>query len=195
MNIRRILTIMLGIMAVVMTVSFTNLYAQQGGRGEFGGPGIMSGRHGSGMMGDGLGSGHLIRLAEQLNLTKEQRNSIFRIMDETRPKLRDNIFKYMDARKATHDLLKSKGKVDDNKLRSLSKEQGDAMGNVTYLRLKMRSAIRDVLTPEQLAKLEKFRGRRGMKADRDRRGWHGNGSRNWRQRLQQPQQQDNSQQG
>ena len=149
------------------------------------------------MRGGEMGPMGLIRMAEQLDLTKDQRNSIARIMDATQPKIRDNMFKLMDTRKAMRELLDGKGKVDDRKLRSLTRDQGDAMGEMTYLRLKMRSDIRNVLTEEQLAKLDNFRGqRKGMRADRmrDRRDNMRGQFRNWRQR-QQPQQQDAPEQG
>lgn len=198
MNIRKMLPIMIGILTVVMTASATSLYAQQRERGRFGGPGFMQGRGGHGMMsGVEMGPMRLVRLAERLDLTKEQRNSIGRIMDDTRPKLRDNMFKLMDARKAMRELLNGKGKVEDRKLRSLTREQADAMGEMTYLRLKMHNDIRNVLTKEQLAKLDKFRGqRRWMRTDRlrDRRDQRGRWFRNWRGQPPSPAQ-ENPQQG
>ena len=191
------LPFLLGLLTVVIAFPAASLYAQQRGPGGFDRPGAMQGRSGPGMRGGEMGPMGLIRMAEQLDLTKDQRNSIARIMDATQPKIRDNMFKLMDTRKAMRELLDGKGKVDDRKLRSLTRDQGDAMGEMTYLRLKMRSDIRNVLTEEQLAKLDNFRGqRKGMRADRmrDRRDNMRGQFRNWRQR-QQPQQQDAPEQG
>ena len=144
-----------------------------------------------------MGPMRLFRLAEQLDLTREQRNSIAGIIDKTQPKIRDSMFKLMDSRKAVRDLMDGKGKVDDKKLRSLTREQGDAMSEMMYLRLKMHNDIRNVLSDEQLAKLDSLRdqGRR-MRGDGDRnpdRRDRRERFRNWRQ--QQPPMQDNPEQG
>ena len=183
--------LILGILAIVLTVPAANLYAQQRGPGGFDRPGFMAGRHGPGMMVGDMGSMRLVRLAERLDLTKDQRNSIAKIIDNTQPKMRDNMFKLMDTRKAMRELLDGKTKVDDRKLRSLTRDQGDAMADLMYLRLKMHNDIRKVLSDEQLAKLENFRGqRKGMRPDRmrDRRDNMRERFRNWRQQQPQPQQ-------
>jgi len=194
MKTQRNLPLVLGILAVVFTVSATTLYAQQRGPGAFDRPGFMQGRQGPAMMGGEMGPMRLFRMAEQLDLTREQRDSIAKIIDNTQPKLRDNMFKLMDSRKAMRELLGGNGKVDDKKLRSLTRDQGDSMAEMMYLRLKMQNDIRSVLSEEQLAKLDNFRDQRRMqRSDRnpdrqDRRERF----RNWRQQ-QAPQ--NNPQQG
>ena len=189
--------ILLGILTVVIAFPAASLYAQQRGPGGFDRPGFMAGSAGPGRMGGEMGTMRLFRMAEQLDLTKDQRNSIARIMDATQPKIRDNMFKMMDTRKAMRELFDAKGKIDDRKLHTLTKDQGDAMAEMTYLRLKMRSDIRNVLTQEQLAKLDSFRGqRRGMRGDgmRDRRDQRER-FRGWRRQQPQSPQQESPEQG
>ena len=199
MKTRKNLNILLGVLAVVITFSATSLYAQQRERVRFDRPGGFmqgGGGAGAGFMGGEMGSMRLFRMAEQLDLTKEQRNSIARIIDNTQPKMRDNMFKLMDARKAMRELMSGKKKVDDRELRSLTRDQGDTMAELMYLRLKMHNDIRNVLTDEQLAKLDSMRERgKRMRGDRgpdrrDGRGWHRNGNGNSG-----PQPQDNQPQG
>lgn len=185
---------LLGILAVVITIPAASLFAQQRGPVGVDRPGIMAGRAGPGSMRGEMGPMRLFRMAEQLDLSRDQRNSIARIIDSTQPKIRDSMFKLMDSRKAMRDLMDGNGKIDDKKLRSLTREQGDSVAEMTYLRLKMRNDIRNVLSEEQLAKLDSFRDQRrdqrgGRRIDRrDRREQF----RNWRQ---QPPAQQNPEQG
>lgn len=190
------LPILAGILTFVLALPVASLYAQQRGQGGFDRPGFMAGRADDGIMDGAMGSMRLVRMAELLDLSKDQRNSIAKIIDNTQPKMRDNMFKLMDSRKLMRDLLNSKGKIDDKKLRSLTREQADSMAELMYLRLRMHNDIRNVLTDEQLAKLESFRGQgKKMRSDRlrDRRDRREQ-FRNWRQRQQPPARGD-SQQG
>lgn len=129
-------------------------------RGMEGGPMGMRGFHR-----DHMGNMDIMRMAERLNLTKDQRNKIGKIIDEARPKMRDNAFALMDNRKELHTLMKE-DKPDDRKLRSVTRKQGELMADMMYLRIKMREDIRSVLTDEQRNMMKERKGRffrRGMK--------------------------------
>ena len=102
---------------------------------------------------------NLIMLAEQLDLTAEQRDKAGRIMDETMPKLRALMFRMIDARKAAKDL--KSGATSDKELRAHADEQGRIVADLTYLGLKARSDLRAVLTEEQRTKLDAMSGDRG----------------------------------
>ena len=122
-------------------------------------------RFGHDPMGDDMG---IMRMAERLNLTQEQRDKIGKIIDQTRPKLRENAFAMMDSRKELHNFMKD-GKTDDKKLRTLTRREGELMADMMYLRMKMHADIRSVLTDEQLSKMKERKGRfmrRGMRGDR-----------------------------
>ena len=150
--------------------------AQQWGRGgdaKYGAPppsGMEGGpmgmhRFGHDRKGDDM---DIMRMAERLGLTQDQRDRIGKIIDETRPKLRKNGFDMMDNRKELHALMKE-DKLDDRKLRSLTRKQGELMADMMYMRMKMRADVRSVLTDEQLNKLKERKDRfmrRGMRGDR-----------------------------
>ena len=129
-------------------------------RGMPAGPmGMAGARHGH------MGEMDIMRMAERLNLSQDQRDRIGKIIDDARPKMRKNGFQLMDNRKELHALMKE-DKVDDRKLRSLTRKQGELMADMMYLRMKMRADIHSVLTKEQLDMMKERKGRffhRGMK--------------------------------
>lgn len=165
-----------GITAATLTLVAAGAHAQHKmGRGDamnFTTPGSPPGMEGGPMGMHGFGHGHMgtmdmMRMAERLGLTQDQRDRIGKIIDETRPKLRKNGFDMMDNRKQLHALVQEE-KMDDKKLRSLTRKQGDLMADMMYLQMKMRSDMHAVLTDEQRNKMKEHRGksfRRGMRGE------------------------------
>jgi len=102
---------------------------------------------------------NLVMLAEQLDLTPEQRDKAGKIMDEAMPKFRAVMFRMIDARKAAKEL--KSGAAADQDLRKHADEQGRIVADMTYLGLKTRADLRALLTEEQRAKLDAFSGDRG----------------------------------
>ena len=175
---RSIRTLMItGITAASLTLVAAGVSAQQRmGKGNAmfitdapSPPPGMAGEH-MGMHGFGhgrMGTRDILRMAERLDLTQAQRDKIGNIIDDTRPKLRKNAFDMMDNRKAIHALMQE-DKMDDKKLRTLTRRQGELMADEMYLQMKMRSDIHGVLTDEQRAKLKERKGRffhRGMRGN------------------------------
>ena len=114
-----------------------------------------------------MGTRDIMRMAERLDLTQAQRDKIGKIIDDTRPKMRKNAFDMMDNRKEIHALIKQ-DKIDDKKLRTLTRRQGELMADEMYLQMKMRSDVHAVLTDEQRSKLKERKGRffrHGMRGD------------------------------
>lgn len=171
-------TLMLtGVTVACLTLAAAGVSAQQRmGKGNamfitdapFPPHGMMGGHMGMHGFGHGgMGTKDILRMAERLDLTQTQRDRIGKIIDDTRPKLRKNAFDMMDNRKAIHALMQQ-DKMDDKKLRTLTRRQGELMADEMYLQMKMRSDIHAVLTNEQLEKLKGFKGRffrRGMRED------------------------------
>ena len=118
---------------------------------------------GPGMQFDGLVDDprRLFRLAEELELTTDQRDRIFSLVDAARPKVRDNMFRMMDTRRELQELVSSGESISDRKLKELTGVEGDAMAEMRYLSLKLQSDIRAVLTQEQLARMAESRERPG----------------------------------
>jgi len=102
---------------------------------------------------------NLIMLAEQLELTPDQRDKAGKIVDEVTPKLRGLMFRMIDARKAGQEL--KSGNATDQALRKHAHEQGEIVAEFTYLGLKARSDLRALLTEDQRAKLDSFTEGRG----------------------------------
>jgi Spy/CpxP family protein refolding chaperone len=165
-----------GISAMSLTLITAGVHAQQRmGRGDavfFTAPAAHPGMGAGPMVMQGFGHGHMgemevMRMAERLGLTQDQRDRIGKIIDDTRPKLRKNGFDRMDNRKELHALMKE-DKLDDKKLRSMTRRQGELMADMMYLQMKMRSDIHGVLTDEQRDKMKERNGkffRRGMKGE------------------------------
>ena len=169
------------IFLAVATVAATAVYAQE--RQRAGGPELaMQGGGMDDVMRADDGAARLFRMAERLELTREQRDAIVKLTDDARPALRENLFKLMDTRKELRELMKGDKAVDDKKLRALTRAQGEAMAEIMYRRLQLQSGIRAVLTPEQLAKARDFRGQgRRMRSGMPERGEMLERFRNWRQ--------------
>jgi Spy/CpxP family protein refolding chaperone len=99
---------------------------------------------------------NLVMLAEELDLTPEQRKKAGEIMDRAAPKLRELMFRMVDNRKALNELATKD--VDDRELRRLTKEQGEIVSGMTYLHLRSRADLRALLTAGQREKLDEIRG-------------------------------------
>ena len=140
---------------LVLTAAGINAQEQMDRRNE---PGM---RGGPGFMGRLDDTGRLFRMAERLELSKEQRDQIAGLMDKSRREMRDNTFKAMDARKELRELLQGEETVSDRKLRELTRVQGESMAEMMYLRVKLQSDIRGILTEDQLARFEEMRDRPG----------------------------------
>ena len=161
----RLLILTAGLLALI-SVTATGVYAQQRLREEIAKPGLLPGAKAMGFPGLDDGSMRLFKMAEELELTREQRDAIFKLIDDARPVLRENLFKLLDSRKELRELMKDDKTVDEKKLRTLTRAQGDAMAELMYKRLQLQSGIRGVLTAEQKAKLKDMRGKhRQMRHD------------------------------
>jgi len=84
------------------------------------------------------------RLAERLNLTKEQRQAMNAIEDKYRPELRD----LRQLLKDNHAAL-AKMEPADAKLQELADAQGKTIADLIVVRKQMRSEVAKVLTEEQ----------------------------------------------
>jgi Spy/CpxP family protein refolding chaperone len=96
---------------------------------------------------------HLVMLAERLELSKDQREALGKIVDEAMPKMRDLMFRMGDARKELDTALEGQGK-DDSALRALADAQGKLHADLLFLQLSTRQRMRQLLTEEQRAQLE-----------------------------------------
>jgi periplasmic protein CpxP/Spy len=115
--------------------------------GSFG-PGRMIG-HGPGMM--------LPLLLRGVNLTADQKAQIKQIMDKHRATLRDLFGQLHVAHEEMHNKLFEPGALQESDLMSQSQEISQLHNQLKQEGLKVMLEIRQVLTPEQLAKAAQLR--------------------------------------
>jgi len=96
---------------------------------------------------------HLVMLAERLDLSKEQREALGKIADETTPKMRDLMFRMGDARKELDAALEGQDR-DEAALRGLADAQGKLHADLLFLQLSTRQRMRKLLNDEQRAQLD-----------------------------------------
>ncbi|HKJ07985.1 MAG TPA: Spy/CpxP family protein refolding chaperone [Gammaproteobacteria bacterium] len=104
------------------------------------------------------GSGHhLMRLMEKLNLSKDQRDQIWKIVDAQRGQGREKMLALMENRKALRAATRG-SQYDAGKVRELADRQGKLMADLMVMRADTKHRIRAVLTPEQQSQLDQMRG-------------------------------------
>src|SRR5437870_2791570 len=152
MNFRHVVMtaclILLGVVAITafsMNINFAS--AQGPGRGPGGPP---NGRPPGPPDG---GFGFLLRF---LDLTDAQKAQIKAIQDAEDAKAEPYEKQLGDAHKALEEAT-AKGQFNETQIRTIAGHQAQAMIELTVLRTRKDAAIYQVLTPEQRAKLDKFR--------------------------------------
>lgn len=96
-------------------------------------------------------------IMRQLDLTDEQREQIKGILEANQEGLETAREAVQDATKALHEaVINDAGEAD---IRAAATGLGTAIGNEAVLRSAMMASVKQVLTPDQLAQLEKIKGR------------------------------------
>jgi Spy/CpxP family protein refolding chaperone len=125
-----------------------------GGRCPDGGRGMGFGQHG--MDADA----HVDRMAERLDLNKEQRDKVRAIVDKTRPQARELRDKLSENRKQMQTLTRQ-GTTKESEIRKLADNQGKLIADMIVQRSKVQGEINTVLTPEQREKMQQRFENRG----------------------------------
>ena len=110
------------------------------------------------------------RMADALDLTREQRSQMRSIVDKSRPQTREARDRLSDSRKQLHALMQQ-DQASEGEIRRLADSQGKAMADMIVLHSKVQADIRSLLTPEQRQKMQQRFGRRhgfpGMPQDQE----------------------------
>ena len=109
------------------------------------------------------------RLAARLNVSKEQRDAMYAVVDKARPQeraLRDQLIETHTQLRA----LKQQGTPKESEVRKLADAQGKAIADMIVLRTKVQTEIRGVLTDAQRQQLDQWREQRGRPAASDGKG-------------------------
>ena len=107
------------------------------------------------------------RMADALDLSKEQRDQMRGIVDKARPAGRELRDRLHENRKQLRALMQQDKPVEAD-IRRLADSQGKAVADMIVLRSKVQADIRAILTPEQRQKMQERMGQhRGYAAMRD----------------------------
>ncbi len=90
---------------------------------------------------------------QQLDLSEAQQDKIFALGHEQIPLVREQMKVADKAREAMHQLALVQP-FDKARAQSLAQTQADAMAKVAVMHAEMEAAVRSLLTPEQLEKLD-----------------------------------------
>jgi Spy/CpxP family protein refolding chaperone len=123
-----------------------------------GSQGCMHGAHSMGFAGhDGYGDPDrfIDRMADSLNLTKAQRDSMRAIADKARPQTRELRDQLAENHKQLHALMRQNA-PKESEVRQLADAQGRAMAEMIVLRTKVWTEIRGVLTDAQREQLQQM---------------------------------------
>jgi|GEM_PF-4037360 len=101
-----------------------------------------------------------LQFLETLDLSKQQREKIWSIQDDIRPKMRTNRLALSEGRKQLREIVNSD--YDKNKIKKLANKQGTVITAIIMLKTEMRYRINSVLTEEQSKQFKKIRERRNI---------------------------------
>ena len=104
-------------------------------------------------------------LLRDLDLTKEQRDQVFKIFHDQAPALRERAQAAREAREELRKLALAPG-FDGAKARPLADTAARAQADIAVMRAEGMSKVVALLTPEQRAKLEQARERGGHRGQR-----------------------------
>jgi periplasmic protein CpxP/Spy len=123
------------------------------------------GPRGGGFMQARMGGGHghgMGRVLNQLDLTDEQEDKIFEIMDGVRGEVRPLMREFRDTREDLVEILSAET-IDRQAVETLRTERVAALDNASKTMTEALLSAAEVLTPEQRAKLVEHFDDRGMR--------------------------------
>jgi Spy/CpxP family protein refolding chaperone len=100
---------------------------------------------------------HVLELADQLGLSREQRLETKRLMDAHRAEARAGGAKLIEAERSL-DALFRRGKVDETELADAVRNAAALEGEYRLSHLETHLRLRAVLTSEQVARYDRLRG-------------------------------------
>jgi periplasmic protein CpxP/Spy len=115
-----------------------------------------AGPRGTRTTGDGTARGQIHKVLQKLDLNDQQKQQIKEILESHRQAMEQ-------ARQARLEAVKAYGQAvragEESSIRSSAAAVGTAMADAAMLRIQVMTAVKAVLTPEQLQKLEAMKAR------------------------------------
>lgn len=112
---------------------------------------------GGGFGGKGHGS-KMMHMVEKLDLSKEQRTSVWKIMDAQKDTMRANREQMYSIHTALRDAAGAVN-YDQDKVRELANKKASMMSDMIVQRTESMNKIRQLLNEEQVATFNKFQDR------------------------------------
>lgn len=112
---------------------------------------------GGGFGGQGHGN-KMMHMVEKLDLSKQQRTSVWKIMDQQKDNMRTNREQMYTIHKALRDAAAAQN-YDQDKVRELANQKASMMSDMIVQRTQTMNQIRKLLTPEQLEKFNNMQDR------------------------------------
>lgn len=100
--------------------------------------------------------GRLLALRSELDLTSEQRERIRAIVKSHRQEIVASLQPVVDKRQALRDATLAEN-ANEAAIRAAADELGKAIGDAAVVGSKIKAEVRQVMTPEQREKINKFR--------------------------------------
>ncbi len=132
------------VVLTVLGLSTAAVYAAGPRHGIMGGP----------MLGGQLF--HMMRLADELELSKEQRTEVDRIIDAARPRAREYVYALGDGRDAL-GALSEETEFDEPRVRALAEEHARSLAELMVIGLRLSAEVNAVLSPEQRVRLAEMK--------------------------------------
>ena len=98
--------------------------------------------------------GRIKHALHKLDLSDEQRDQVYVVIDEARPKFRDLMKDMRDQRKSFHELAMADD-IDNRKIETAANAQSELMKRMMLEGAQVRADIFKVLTPEQREQVKK----------------------------------------
>jgi len=106
----------------------------------------------------------MMRVMKKLDLTKEQRQTIRNIKNESRDQMQAKREQMGEIRKALREQARAKT-LDVDKVRELADAKSKIMADMTVQRITTMHQVRKELSPEQLEKFDAMKDRRSKRGD------------------------------
>lgn len=108
-----------------------------------------------------FGLPRLDRLARDLNLTEAQQTELKAFFDTERSTM-DALMKKLDGQRQQLDAATANGQFDEAQVRALAAQQAQTFADLIVEHKRAEAKIYSILTPEQRARFDQLRQRRGQ---------------------------------
>ena len=115
--------------------------------------GLAPAAHAQGMGGHGMHRGAPMMMLRGLDLTEAQRDQVFKIFHDQEPAVHEQMKQVHQARQNLMQLARA-DRFDDAQARQAADAQAKALSALAVIRAQTVHRVRDILTPEQRARLD-----------------------------------------